>query len=219
VVGQRKHDYFFDIAPLSDLRLSGQVVIALAHGVEIFVCLGFDRTFRATCIVLPSCTGLYKQGLTVHDLSLAHDGIIGTPDGYRGLGQSSGEPFEFYGLSCAEGSIESSGDLNRIGVHLKMDMDFHEQFQILVRLDEEKFRQYYFPGQSDANPWATVSEKTSGKTPLLSRTRSTSPGNDCSGGHNFGLNSSSGSLQAQLDGLSRHVIGYSDAISRLVDIT
>jgi hypothetical protein len=36
--------------------------------------------------------------------------------------------------------------LDRIGINLKIDMDFREQFQIKFRLDDDKFLQHYFPG-------------------------------------------------------------------------
>ncbi|KAM0709289.1 hypothetical protein Q7P35_003327 [Cladosporium inversicolor] len=143
----RKCNYLFEIARSTDLSLFGHVVITLAEGVEVLVGFGFDRTFCATCVVLPLCTKLYQEGLTAYGVSLGCDELTRVPDRHRGRGKNLDSSCEFFGLSCAEGFIESSEDLDRIGIHLKIDMDFYEQFQIVVRLDGEKFLRHYFPGQ------------------------------------------------------------------------
>jgi hypothetical protein len=145
----------FRIAPPTDLNLFGHVVIKLAPGVEIFVGFGLDRTFCATCIVLPLCTKLYQQGLTAHGVSLGCDELTHVPeDKHRGREHNSDRTCEIFWLSCAEGHTESFSDFDRIGIQLKMNLDFREQFQIEVRLDGEKFLQHYFPGKA-----ATVSQQ------------------------------------------------------------
>jgi hypothetical protein len=161
-VGQRKLSYFFKIASPTDLTLFGHIMITLAHGVEILVGFGLGRDFCATCIVLPLCTKLYEQGLTAHGLSLGCDELARVTDGHRGREHTSAQPCEFFLLSCAEGSIESSDDLDRIGIHLKMDMDFREQFQIEVRVDGERFLQHYFPGKLETvSPEVTALQEDS----------------------------------------------------------
>lgn len=142
---KKKSNYLFKIAPQTDLFLFGHVVITLALGVEIFVGFGLDRTFCAICIVLPLCTELYHHGLTAHAVSLGCDELIHVPDEHRGREYSSDRAREIFWLSCAEGYTESSSDLDCIGIQLKMNLDFHEQRQIEVRLDGEKFLQHYFP--------------------------------------------------------------------------
>lgn len=57
-VENTKSNYLFKIAPPTDLLLFGHVVITLAVEVDILLGFGFDRTFCATCIVLPLCTKL-----------------------------------------------------------------------------------------------------------------------------------------------------------------
>jgi hypothetical protein len=143
-VGQGKFSCFFKIASPTDLSLFGHVIIKPAHGVEILVGFGLDRAFCATCIVLPLCTKVYEQGLTAHGVSLGYDELTRLSDWNREREHAFNSECEVFSLSCVDGSIESSDDLDRIGVHLKMDMDFYEQFQVQVRLDGEKFLQHYF---------------------------------------------------------------------------
>lgn len=144
---QTKFNYFFKIAPPTDLILLGHVVITLGAGVEIFVGFGLGRTFCATCIVLPLCTGLYQQGLTANGVSLGCDELALVPDRHSGREYNYDGSCEVFLLSCARGCIESPSDFDRIGIHLEMDMDFCEHFQIKFRLDGEKFLQHYFPGK------------------------------------------------------------------------
>lgn len=152
-VEHKKPKYRFKIARLTDLSLFGHVVITLAHGVEVLVCFGFDRTFCATCVVLPLCTKLYQQGLTAYGVSLGRDELARVPDRHRRREHDFNSSGEFFCLSCAQGFIQSSEDLDRIGIHPKIDMDFYGQFQIVVRLDGEKFLRHYFPGKIvTANP-------------------------------------------------------------------
>jgi hypothetical protein len=154
-VDQGNVSCFFQIASLTDLSLFGHVKITLAYGVEILVGFGFDRAFCAKCVVLPLCTKLYEQGLTAHGVSLGYGELTRVPDRHRERGHHSNASCEFFGLSCAEGTIESSSDLNRIGIRLKMDMDFNEKFQTTVRLDGKRFLQHYFPEKA-----ATVSSES-----------------------------------------------------------
>jgi hypothetical protein len=73
-------DYCFNVEPLFAVGLFGQVVIAHAHGVETLVCFGYDRTFRAICVVLPLCTDLYEQGLTASDMLTGFDALSSESD-------------------------------------------------------------------------------------------------------------------------------------------
>lgn len=86
-------------------------------------------------------------GLTAHGVSLGCDELTRVPDGHRGREHNSDRSCEVFRLSCARGSISSSGDLDRIGIHVEMDMDFREQFQTIVRFDGERYFQHYFPGK------------------------------------------------------------------------
>lgn len=162
-VGQGNASWVFKVASLTDLSLFGHVKITLAYGVEILVGFGFDRAFCAKCVVLPLCTTLYEQGLTAHGVSLVYGELTRVPHRHRarergrGRGHHHNASCEIFGLSCAEGTIESSSDLSRIGIHLKMDMDFNEQFQTTVRLDGQRFLQHYFPGKAGT----VLSESTS----------------------------------------------------------
>lgn len=143
---QGEADYFFHITPLTDLGLFGHITISLIRGVQILVAFGFDRTFRAICVVLPLCTKMYKQGLTAHSLSLGYDELCGEPEGSR---EFSDQTCDFFALSCAGRFLESFGELDRTGIHLSMNLDFSvsDQFQITLSLDADRFMQHYFPEQ------------------------------------------------------------------------
>jgi hypothetical protein len=154
-VGQGKSNCSFNITSQTDLGLFGHVRIVLAHGVEIFVGFGFDPAFSAKCIVLPLCTKSYERGLTAHGVLRTYDELTSTPDRNRERGNHYDESCEFFALSCVEGVIRSSGDLHRIGIHLKIDMDFKAQFQTSIRLNAEIFLQHYFPEKA-----ATVSSES-----------------------------------------------------------
>ena len=145
---QTKSHYAFKIAPPTDLTLLGHVVITLAPGVEIFVGFGLDRTFCAACIVLPLCTKLYEDGLTAHAVSLGCDELTHVPDKHHGREQNSERSCEFFRFSCAPGYIASSSNLDCMGIHVELNLGFFEQFQIEVRLDDERFLQHYFPGKA-----------------------------------------------------------------------
>ena len=101
-----------------------------------------------TSVVLPLCTKLYQQGLTAYGVSLGRDELTRVPDRHRRREHDFNSSGEFFCLSCAERFIQSSEDLDRIGFHLEIDVDFYEQSQIVIRLDGEKFLRHYFPGRT-----------------------------------------------------------------------
>jgi hypothetical protein len=144
-VDKGKSSCSFKISSQTDLGLFGHVKITLAYGVDIFVGFGFDSAFSAKCVVLPLCTKLYEQGLTAHVVSRGYDEVTRVPDRHHEHGHPSDESCEFFTLSCVEGVIRSSGDLYRIGIYLKMDMDLKAHSQTSIRINAETFLQHYFP--------------------------------------------------------------------------
>lgn len=144
-----KSDFFFPIGPDADLSLFGHITIQLLCGANILVCLGFDRTFRGICIVLPLCTNVYEKGLEACHLSR----------GYHKLLSKSHELDEHFDQSCEffagtytsrRGEPKIPGlDLHSIGIDLDASFGSSYHFQVTLHLDDHKLMQYCFPGPAD----------------------------------------------------------------------
>jgi hypothetical protein len=138
-----KVEYGFDIEPLAAVGLFGQIVITLAPGVDILVCCGHDRTFRAICLVLPFCTDLYEQGLEAYNLLVGFNALCSESDRDESYWD---EACGFSAISSKGMLIESSRELDEIGIYLGVDgSELSDLYSAELHLDGEKFLQHYFP--------------------------------------------------------------------------
>jgi hypothetical protein len=141
--GQGKVEYRFDIEPLAAVGLFGQIVITLAPGVEILVCCGHDRTFRAICLVLPFCTNLYEQGLEAENLLVGFNALCVVSDGDQNYWD---EGCDFFAMASEDSFIESGQELHDIGIYLGIDGgELSDLYSAELHLDGGKFMRRYFP--------------------------------------------------------------------------